>query len=441
MSDKAHHDITAFTEAYTAFNSALEQLASSQRDLESHFTTLNEQLQETNRRLQKSLADESQLNAYLESMLEGLGSGIVAVDTENRVTLINEAAAELLDSRPESVLHVPAETLLGETAGLLALTVADGNGAPEQERDLALEEDRTLPVRFKTACLRSRDGTILGALAIIDDLSHVRELSRQASRVNTLTALGEMSATVAHEIRNPLGGIGGFADVLARKLDSDDPRRRLVVKITEGIDRLNSVVSNLLTYTRPAQLNLRPVDFVEVVEDCVGFFEIDAGVRVDEIDVQRDYTIPELPCRIDPEQVQQIVLNLLHNAVQAIPGSGWVVFQTRDGRAKYPMFQGEEYQKNLDFVDRLQEVASEAKKTVAQVVINWTIHQPGITVAICGAKRSNQVADNAGAMGWQLSSIQLAQINRALEERGEPVTISPSPAMSARADGTPGRVE
>ena len=116
------------------------------------------------------------------------------------------------------------------------------------------------------------------------------------------------------------------------------------------------------------------------------------------------------------------------------------MFQTRDGRAKYPMFQGEEYQKNLDFVDRLQEVASEAKKTVAQVVINWTIHQPGITVAICGAKRSNQVADNAGAMGWQLSSIQLAQINRALEERGEPVTISPSPAMSARADGTPGRV-
>ena len=117
------------------------------------------------------------------------------------------------------------------------------------------------------------------------------------------------------------------------------------------------------------------------------------------------------------------------------------VFPARDGRAKYPMFQNEEYRKNLDFVDRLREVADEAGKTVAQVVINWTIHQVGITVAICGAKRAGQVADNAGGMDWQLSSIQLAQINRALEERGEPVTISPSPAMSARADGTPGRVE
>ena len=117
------------------------------------------------------------------------------------------------------------------------------------------------------------------------------------------------------------------------------------------------------------------------------------------------------------------------------------VFPARDGRAKYPMFQNEEYRKNLDFVDRLREVADEAGKTVAQVVINWTIHQVGITVAICGAKRADQVADNAGGMDWQLSSIQLAQINRVLEERGEPVTISPSPAMSARADGTPGRVE
>lgn len=117
------------------------------------------------------------------------------------------------------------------------------------------------------------------------------------------------------------------------------------------------------------------------------------------------------------------------------------VFPTRDGRAKYPMFQGEEYQKNLDFVDQLRDMANEAGKTVAQVVINWTTHQPGVTVAICGAKRADQVADNAGAMGWQLSPDQLTHIDRALDERGEPVTVSPSPAMSARADGTPGRVQ
>ncbi len=280
--------------------------------------------------MQSSLEDENRLSAYLESMLEGLSSGIVAVDTANRVTLINEAAASLLECRPESILHEPAETVLGDAASLLHLTITAGEGVSEQDRELTATEGHSRPVRFKTACLRSRDGTVLGALAIIDDVSQMRELSRQASRVSTLTALGEMSATVAHEIRNPLGGIGGFADVLARKLEPDDPRRRLVVKITEGIDRLNSVVSNLLTYTRPAQLNLRPV---EVVEDCVGFFEID---------VQRDYTVEKLPCQIDPEQVQQIVLNLLHNAVQAIPESGWVRIQVRSEDDAAGLYEWEE---------------------------------------------------------------------------------------------------
>ena len=112
------------------------------------------------------------------------------------------------------------------------------------------------------------------------------------------------------------------------------------------------------------------------------------------------------------------------------------VFPPRDGRAKWPMFQGSEYQKNLHFVEQLRDIAKNAGKTVAQVAINWTIHQPGITAALCGAKRPDQVRDNAGAMGWQLSDDQLSLINQAFRERGTPVVRKPSPSFSARADGS-----
>ncbi|MFO0901023.1 MAG: aldo/keto reductase [Pirellulales bacterium] len=97
-------------------------------------------------------------------------------------------------------------------------------------------------------------------------------------------------------------------------------------------------------------------------------------------------------------------------------------FDPRDGRVKYPMFQGEEWQRNQDFLDRLREIAAEMGRSVAQVVLNWTIHQPGITSALCGAKRPDQIADNAGALGWELSAEQLAKIDEALQERGQPVT-------------------
>lgn len=94
------------------------------------------------------------------------------------------------------------------------------------------------------------------------------------------------------------------------------------------------------------------------------------------------------------------------------------VFDPRDGRRKYPMFQGEEWQKNQAFLDRLRPIAAAAEKSVAELVINWTIHQPGITAALCGAKRSEQIRDNAGGMGWRLSASQLASIDQALVERG-----------------------
>jgi len=101
------------------------------------------------------------------------------------------------------------------------------------------------------------------------------------------------------------------------------------------------------------------------------------------------------------------------------------VFQPGDGRAKYPMFQGDEWQKNQDFLDELREIAANAGRSVAQIVTNWTIHQPGITCALCGAKRVHQIRDTAGAMGFRLTDEQSARIDEALKRRGTPITRPP----------------
>ncbi|WP_417731536.1 aldo/keto reductase [Rosistilla oblonga] len=93
-------------------------------------------------------------------------------------------------------------------------------------------------------------------------------------------------------------------------------------------------------------------------------------------------------------------------------------FAPGDGRAKYPMFQGEEWQKNQDFVDALRQLAIEIGRTVSDVVINWTIHHPGITAALCGAKRPYQITETAAALSWRLSADQRARIDQAIADRG-----------------------
>jgi aryl-alcohol dehydrogenase-like predicted oxidoreductase len=101
------------------------------------------------------------------------------------------------------------------------------------------------------------------------------------------------------------------------------------------------------------------------------------------------------------------------------------VFAPSDSRRKYPMFQGREWLKNLDLIDKLRQIAKAAGRTVAELVVNWTVHQPGITAALCGAKRPEQIRETAGGSGWRLSDEQLRQIDRALAERGTPEVALP----------------
>lgn len=94
----------------------------------------------------------------------------------------------------------------------------------------------------------------------------------------------------------------------------------------------------------------------------------------------------------------------------------------RDSRRKYPMYQGHEWQRNQDFVDRLREAAALTGHSVAQLVVNWTISQPGITSALCGAKRPWQIEETAGAMGWMLTPEQQSLIDAAISARGPAAT-------------------
>jgi signal transduction histidine kinase len=102
------------------------------------------------------------------------------------------------------------------------------------------------PIGYTTSLVKDRDGAVLGAVEVSTDLTVKKQMQRQIQHARTLAALGEMAATVAHEIRNPLGGIGGFAGLLLRDLEPGDKRRVLVDRIVHGVASLNKIVSNLL---------------------------------------------------------------------------------------------------------------------------------------------------------------------------------------------------
>jgi len=134
--------------------------------------------------------------------------------------------------------------------------------------------------------------------------------------------------------------------------------------------------------------------------------------------LQRDIEQQTVPwCR--EQNVAVVVYWALMKGLLAGRLSSLDKLDEKDSRRKYPMYQGEEWEKNQAFVSRLQEIATACDKTVAQVVVNWTISQPGITAALCGAKRRWQLEETAAAMNWQLAPAQLQSIEEALALRGK----------------------
>jgi aryl-alcohol dehydrogenase-like predicted oxidoreductase len=132
--------------------------------------------------------------------------------------------------------------------------------------------------------------------------------------------------------------------------------------------------------------------------------------------LQRDIQIDTLPwCREHGVSVLvywPLMKGLFAGKIQ--PGK----LHDRDNRQKYPQYQGEELQRNLDLVEKLRKIAQDDGHTVVELVINWILRQPGITSAVCGAKRPDQIRENAGGSGWELSEKQLAAIEEALKQRG-----------------------
>jgi signal transduction histidine kinase len=158
----------------------------------------------------------------------------------------------------------------------------------------------------------------------------MKQMERELSQTRTLAALGQMAATVAHEIRNPLGGIGGFARLLERDLDRDDKRRRLAERIIEGVGSLNKIVTNLLAYTKPMETQLREIELLPWLEELAVWVKTEAeNADTDQIEITVEVEPRIKVVRFDPEKLRQVMLNLALNAIQAISGTGKIQISAR----------------------------------------------------------------------------------------------------------------
>jgi PAS domain S-box-containing protein len=315
--------VAQFTAQYSSFTEVLEKLQEEYHDLSERYSSLQSELEDANRQLRAAVAERAQAAAYLESILRSISSGVISVDLEGRIQHFNRGAEQIFGKSAESVLGsrygdvLPAEGPSAQAALRGPRAVCDG------EKIYSDPQGKTRPLAVSTAILTDSEGKVQGAVEIVNDLSRLRFLESEVTRVRTLAALGEMSATVAHEIRNPLGGIVGFAGLLARDLEPGNPQRALAEKIVRGCENLNRIVTNLLQYAQPLKLERRHCDIkTELAEELV-MFEEELKRQRRAIRIERAFCGRPVEGFADPVQLRLALHNLLLNAADAV-GSGGI---------------------------------------------------------------------------------------------------------------------
>lgn len=329
--DKELEKLEKLAESFSDMGDFTQLMRDSYSKLESKFEDLNSRLARVNDLLRQSLLERNRLANYLNSILESLDSGVIVTDQDGIITIFNSAAEKYTGIKAEKMLGMNYFEALGNAASSDASLILDGEkSAVSGEKEILSTDGTILPVAYSiTGLLQFGDDDMSGMVEILYNLTETKKLQSNLKRISTLAALGEMAATVAHEIRNPVAGISGFTSLLLRDSNPGDPNRKLIEKISKGAASLEAMVGNLLDFTRDVSPAIQDVDFIKLVNETVSDFTDADGC--DNHNITIECALDHLVANIDPVLFRQVVYNLLKNAVQAQPEGGVVrVKITRD---------------------------------------------------------------------------------------------------------------
>ncbi len=287
---------------------------------------VSHQLEDAYRKLEERAIQLVNIQDYTQSILRSITSGVITVGPDGSMATANPAAERMLGMREVDIVPKRIGTLFADDAGLDAevLKVLEGR-LPKSVREMRLvtRAGKVLQVQVSISRMRDIDGRILGAVVTVEDVSEVKALTDQLIRADRLAAMGELTAGVAHEVRNPLGIIRASVQLVE---ESGCERERVLEAtsvIKQEIDRLDRVIKALLDFGRPSKPHLFVTDIGEVIEDVVLFTRRFAGqsnVSISAVEMKG------LPCVMaDADQLKQVFVNLISNAVQAMGRGGGAI--------------------------------------------------------------------------------------------------------------------
>ncbi len=266
---------------------------------------------------------------FYRGLVSGMRCGVLTIDREGRIVLINDPARQILDLADAPHRGAPVEAALGDHPQLVRIlreSFSMSSLPNRAEIDLTTRSTKGKTIGFTLSLVPGEDGAPLGAAIFFKDLTHVEHKEEQERLRDRLAALGQMSANLAHEIRNPLAAIEVSCSLLKRRLSAETAGKDLLDKIIAEVRRLDRTITSSLEFVRPLSLSLAPARIEPVLEEALGVASGRVGGPGMEIERRFAEGIPA--CLMDRGQLRQVFENIFLNAMEAMGGKGILVVET-----------------------------------------------------------------------------------------------------------------
>ena len=255
------------------------------------------------------------LQALHENIIHSISSGLITTGLDGRITLVNGAAQRLLERSPAELLGARVDELF-----LDSLPTVDSQQFHGEVRFEAPTKFRKT-VRVRVAALTVPERGELGYVYVFDDLTEIRRLEREVRMQDRLAAVGRLAAAIAHEIRNPLTSIAGSVSMLSGIPEMNDDHRRLLDIVTRESQRLNSIITDFLAYSRTKQYHFDKVDLIQLVEDTLTLMDHRMTAEKTGITIKRRFPAGQAWAIADGDKIKQVFWNFCENAVRAMKGA------------------------------------------------------------------------------------------------------------------------
>ncbi len=283
---------------------------------------LSEQLQRTSQELDANRQNLAELRALNQNVVESIPSGLITVSSFGTASFVNPAGANILQTDSPMILgrHI---TELG------FFTYEEWNNARSElsngsvvRREIEIPIDGALhSIGFAVSPLTTLDGTAAGYTLIFQDLTEMKKLESELRLKDRMAAVGELSAGIAHEIRNPLAAIAGSVQVLKNSQSLSAQEQRLMSIVLKESERLNKSISDFLRFVRPQEKRAVAFDVAASLNETLDLLENSSELRPDH-HIRREIAPPSYQIVGDADQIRQVFWNIARNAVQAMPAGG-----------------------------------------------------------------------------------------------------------------------